>query len=290
MLFKQTCRAHFKKFDVNRNGTLEWDEVLRLTNSLCSYMGVEKPGEKSLQTFFEGSDSNRDGVLTEREFPKFLESFLRYAFFMQHRRLVGTWKYKGSSDSPSCDFTILLGKGDYRLYYRSVCGGSGTPKAQGRQEVHGMLELREGCLQADLKAGTRDSEKRGALINESFYGTVRICFAEGTTEKVITNFRSDPQAGWGNDVIARRRQTIEEERVSRCSTPTVGCILRCIAPNGVAYRRSPEFLERTDILVSQGDTVRIMERHLDTHWIRVAGGWLPTVDPRGAKLFDETIE
>jgi len=152
------------------------------------------------------------------------------------------------------------------------------------------LELRDGCLQADLKAGYRDSEKRSALRDESFFGIVRLRFAEGTTEKVIANFKSDAQADWGNDVTAKRRQTIEEERAARCSTPTVGGILRCTAPNGVAYRRSPEFLERTDVMLPKGDSVRIMERHLDTHWVRVAGGWLPTVDPRGVKLFEVEAE
>jgi len=295
MIFMQTCRAHFKKFDMNRNGTLEWDEVLGLTNSLCNYMGVPQPSEKSLQAFFESSDNNQDGVLSEAEFLKFFESFLRYAFFMQHRRLVGTWKCKADPNDSStrCEFTITLGKGDYRLYYRSVRGGCpGTPKAQvvqGRFEVHGELELRDGCLQASLKAGVRDPDKRGSLRDESFYGIVRLHFAEGNTEKVITNFKTDPNGGWGNDVTAKRRQTLEEEKASRCSTPTVGVILRCIAPNGVAYRRSPEVLDRTDVLVREGDTVRIVERHLDTHWVRSAQGWLPTVDPRGVQLFDDQM-
>lgn len=291
ILFKQTCRAQFKKFDMNQNGTLEWDEVLALTNHLCSYMGLEQPSEKSLQAFFEGSDTNHDGVLTSREFPKFFESFLRYAFFMQHRRLVGNWRCRSEfNDGHACEFTILLGK-DYRLYYRSVRGGCpGTPKdqaqaLQGRQEVHGTLEIVEGYLEADLNLGVRSLEKRGTLIHDNFYGIVRLQFAEGEANKVVVNFKQDHQASWGNDVIAKRRQSIEEERVSRCSSPTVGAILRCTAPDGVAYRRTPEFLEKTDVLLAEGDTVRILERHLDTHWVRVAGGWLPTVDPRGVKLF-----
>jgi hypothetical protein len=295
-LFKKTCRAHFKKFDLNRNGTIEWEEVLGLINNLCAYMGIEPPAEKNLQAFFEGSDANHDGVLTEREFPKFFESFLRYAFFMQHRRLVGSWRYKSDSNglSPLADseFTIMLGK-DYRLHFRSVRGACpGAMKAQapqgaGRPEVHGTLELREGWLQADLKIGFRDLEKRGAWTHDTCLGVLRLCFAEGTTEKVITNFKADAQASWGNDVIAKRQRSIEEERTSRGNTPTAaGTLLKCIAAQPVAYRRSPEYLERTDAVLQPGETVRILERHLDTHWIRVAGGWLPTVDPRGAKLFE----
>jgi hypothetical protein len=294
MVFKQTCKAHFKKFDLNQNGTLEWDEVLALTNHLCSYMGLEHPSEKSLQAFFDASDANHDGVLTEREFPKFFESFLRYAFFMQHRRLVGTWKYKSDPHEGSrLEFQIILGK-DYRLYYYSVRGGCpgcpAVPAPQGQYEVHGMLELREGCLQANLKVGVRDSEKRGSYAHESFFGVVRIQFAEGSAEKVVVNFKSDVQADWGPDVLSKRRRSVEEERCPRSGSPTVGTLLRCIAPNGVAYRRSPEMSEKTDAVLARGETVRVTERLLDTHWVRVASGWLPTVDKHGEKLFEIEFE
>lgn len=216
-LFKQTCRAHFKKFDLNRNGTLEWEEVLGLTNHLCKYMGVEQPGENALKAFFDGSDANHDGVLTEREFPKFFESFLRYAFFMQHRKLSGTWRIRSSdlNDSSSSEFTIVQGK-DYRLYYRSARGGCPwTPKvqaSQGREQVwaHGTLELQEGSLEADLKVGLRDSDKR----NETFAGCVRLRSVEGNADRVIVNFRRDPQAMWGNDLTASRKQALEEDRFS----------------------------------------------------------------------------
>jgi hypothetical protein len=290
-LFKQTCRAHFRKFDLNQNGTLEWDEVLALTNHLCSYMGLERPGEKSLKAFFEASDTNHDGVLTDREFPKFFEAFLRYAFFMQHRRLVGTWRYRADpNESLNSEFSIQLGK-DYRLYWRSVRGTCpGAPQSQvlqGRQEMNGILELREGFLQADLKVCSRDGRDSEKRSSEVFFGVVRLRFAEGTTEKVLANFKSDPQAAsWGNDVTAKRRQTIEEEKVSRCTTPAVGAILRCNAEHGVSYRRSPEYPERTDNVLAQGDTVRVLERHLDTPWVRVSCGWLPVVDQRGVPLLE----
>lgn len=227
-LFKQTCRAHFKKFDLNGNGTLEWGEVLGLTNQLCKYMGVEQPGERSLQAFFEGSDANHDGVLTEREFPKFFESFLRYAFFMQHRRLVGTWRIRsssGASDSSSSEFSILSGK-DYRLYYRSARGGSSLiPQMQmqvspSRQEVAGTLEINEGYLQADLKVSVREAEKRNPLGgHDNRVGGVRLYCPEGQTDKVIVNFRRDPEALWGNDITAVRKQghDFEEDRFNAFS-------------------------------------------------------------------------
>jgi len=247
-LFKQACRAHFKKFDLNHNASLEWDEVLALTNHLCNYMGVEQPSERSLQAFFEGSDANHDGVLTEREFPKFFESFLRYAFFMQHRRLVGTWRIRSSdsSDSSSSEFSILLGK-DYRLYYRSARGGCPwTPKmqvSQGRQEVYGTLELHEGCLQSDLKVKVGDSEKRSLLGHESFVGGVRLRFAEGIMDKVIVNFRRDPEAAWGNDITAaRKQQHHEEERFSllAAKASSKGCHHRLSPKSESSMRLSPK--------------------------------------------------
>jgi len=242
-IFKQTCRAHFKKFDLNRNGTLEWDEVLALTNHLCHYMGVEQPGERSLQAFFDGSDTNHDGVLTDREFPKFFESFLRYAFFMQHRKLVGTWRIRSSdsSDNSSSEFTILLGK-DYRLYYRSARGGcpwtANTQVSQGRQEVYGTLELHEGSLQADLKVGLRDSEKRG---HENFVGGVQLRSPEGLADKVIVNFRRDPEAFWGNDITAVRKRDLEEDRFSVLgvkNSGVKGCHHRLSPKSGMMWSQS----------------------------------------------------
>jgi hypothetical protein len=280
---------------------MERDEVVALVKELCGHLGVEPPFEKTMQAFFEGSHASQNGVLTEREFPKFFESLLRYAFFMQHRTLVGTWRYKSDPNSVTAlgdgEFNISLGK-DYRLHYRSSrcrCPGATAVLEQalhglqglGRPEVHGVLELCDGWLQSDVKVGIRDPNRRGHWTSEKSLGVLRIRFMDGTTEKVIANFRAEPQASWGNDIVARRHKNIEEERTSRCSTPTtVGGVLRCIAPGGVAYRRSPEFLERTDLLLQEGETVRILERHLDTHWVRTTGGWLPTVDPRGVKLFD----
>lgn len=221
-LFKQTCRAHFKKFDLNGNGTLEWEEVLALTNHLCSYLGVEKPTERSLKAFFDGSDTNEDGVLAEKEFPKFFESFLRYAFFMQHRQLVGTWRIRSSesSSSSSSEFTIVQGK-DYRLYYRSARASSSwslplstrqDEVPRGQEWLHGNLELHEGFLHADLKVSVLDSEKQGPVSRGSYAGTVRLRAAEGKSDRVLLNFRREAEGPWGNDIKASRRKENEMDR------------------------------------------------------------------------------
>lgn len=154
-------------------------------------------------------------------------------------------------------------------------------------EVSGNLELRTGWLIAEVKFAVRDLEKR--TVQKAPFGFLRLCFADGTSDVVIANFKSDPEGEWGRDVILRRNKTVEEERVSRAGTPKVGVELRCVCPKGVTFRRSPEPCDKMETTLAKGETVSVIERHLDTHWIRVRDGWLPTVDIEGRRLF-ETVE
>eukprot|EP00928_Gymnodinium_smaydae_P062223 TRINITY_DN46133_c0_g1_i1.p1 TRINITY_DN46133_c0_g1~~TRINITY_DN46133_c0_g1_i1.p1 ORF type:complete len:201 (+),score=39.57 TRINITY_DN46133_c0_g1_i1:54-605(+) len=84
-MFKHACKDQFRKFDKNRDGALDWDEVLALTAHLYERFGLEPPSEGTLQAFFDSTDENHDGVLSEREFRKFFESFLRHAYFDVHK-------------------------------------------------------------------------------------------------------------------------------------------------------------------------------------------------------------
>jgi len=287
-LFKQTCKSHFKKYDVNRNGCLEWEEILALTEELCQVMGFPVPSEGRLTTFFEGSDANQDGVLSEREFTKFYEAFLRYAFFHEHRRLVGMWRFKVDGGH-STELSIAQTK-DWRLQLKSKGGCPGAPKLQcpeGRIEVSGNLELVQGWLVAEVKFAVRDTEKR--TVQKAPFGFLRLQFAD-TCDVVIANFKMTPDADWGRDCILRRQKTVEEERVKRAGTPKIGVTLRCLCPPGINFRRSPEFCDKTDNVLAMGRTVKVIERHMDTHWVRVRDGWLPTVDSEGRKLFEMVTE
>jgi len=89
-MFKHVCKEHFKKFDMNGDGVLQYPEVLGLTNELYQNFGLQQPSEGSLRAFFDATDDNNDGVLSEREFRKFFECFLRYAYFdvMKLRQMV----------------------------------------------------------------------------------------------------------------------------------------------------------------------------------------------------------
>merc|ERR1719230_611473 len=80
-MFKHACKEQFRKFDVNKDGVLEWDEVKNLVYGLYEEFGLQVPAEGALKAFFYATDENQDGVLSEREFRKFFEMFLRYAFF-----------------------------------------------------------------------------------------------------------------------------------------------------------------------------------------------------------------
>lgn len=98
VMFAHACKENFRKFDVNRDGVLDFSEVLALTKELYGKFGLEAPSEGSLRGFFDATDENNDGVLSEKEFKKFFEMFLRYAFFDVHklRQIVEEGKRKRS--------------------------------------------------------------------------------------------------------------------------------------------------------------------------------------------------
>jgi len=80
-VFKAFCRDQFQKFDENGNKKLEWEEIVALTGSLHHTLGLQEPSNDTLWAFFNRSDANQDGALSEKEFRKFFESFLQHAFF-----------------------------------------------------------------------------------------------------------------------------------------------------------------------------------------------------------------
>merc|ERR1712070_231730 len=97
-MFKHVCGEHFRKFDQNANAVLEWDEIVTLTDSLYDSFGLPRPGDETLKAFFDNSDENKDGSLSEAEFRKFFESFLRHAFFDTDklREIVDTSRSKSA--------------------------------------------------------------------------------------------------------------------------------------------------------------------------------------------------
>lgn len=80
-IFKHTCKTQFREFDKNRDGVLDWDETVALTGELYQDFGLQQPSHGSLRAFYDAFDENGDGVLSEREFRKFFEKYLRHAYF-----------------------------------------------------------------------------------------------------------------------------------------------------------------------------------------------------------------
>lgn len=85
VMFAALCKENFRKFLhsglTSTAIVLSWTEVLPLVNTLYESFGLQPPREGNLRSFFDATDLNKDGVLSEREFKKFFECFLRYAFF-----------------------------------------------------------------------------------------------------------------------------------------------------------------------------------------------------------------
>mmetsp|Transcript_25304 Transcript_25304/g.72960 ORF Transcript_25304/g.72960 Transcript_25304/m.72960 type:complete len:427 (-) Transcript_25304:30-1310(-) len=109
VMFSHACKEQFLKHDQNGDGVLEWSEILKLTNALYENFGLEAPREGGLRAFFEATDTNHDGVLSEREFKKFFECFLRYAFFdvMKHEQeLAAAALAEAPQDSPASPINV----------------------------------------------------------------------------------------------------------------------------------------------------------------------------------------
>jgi len=80
-MFAAVCKDNFRRFDANKDGYLEYDEVVPLVVSLYEGFGLQPPREGFVKSFFEANDVNKDGILSDSEFKNFFESLLRYAFF-----------------------------------------------------------------------------------------------------------------------------------------------------------------------------------------------------------------
>jgi len=226
MMFTTACSTTFKKYDVNRDGNLSWAEVLCLTNELHHKFALEEPTEGSLRAFFEETDSNHDGVLSEEEFTKFFEGFLRRAF---------------------------------------ACQPQTVPPPASRQQQPPQEDSRG-------ERGGRSNRDRGNRADEERDRRPRDSSNTGQRSR-----RSEQQQQRQQHVAESRPEPREEPKRSESG---LGMSLRCVAPQGVAYRRSPNLTDQTSTVVHRGDNVQVLE-----YWIRTTDGWLPMVDTRGQALF-----
>jgi Ca2+-binding EF-hand superfamily protein len=257
-MFKHACKEKFKKFDVNGDGVLEFDEVKNLTNSLYDEFGLQPPPEGALRAFFCATDENQDGVLSEREFRKFFEMFLRYAFFdhLKLRQMVEHGQAleakRGSSNGKS------LKRQTTDVW--ELC----TDGKDSRASSASTAEKPPETLVSEPSPMSR-SQSTPAL-QESGHGKRRDRHRDETN-------RDDRQ---------RSRPDRNQER-ERGQSDAFGKTIRCLAPSGVAYRSSAAFQDKTDGVIGKGETVRVLE-----HWVRTSHGWLPMSDAQGTVLFERS--
>jgi len=270
-MLKHACKEQFRKFDVNKDGVLEWDEVKQLVNNLYDEFGLQMPSEGSLKAFFFATDENMDGVLSEREFRKFFEMFLRYAFF-DHLKL-----------------RQMVEKGQEIEQRRNSMNADQIPKVT---EVRADADT---ASPQDSRASSASDGNKPATPDEtqappkSQTKPERVALAPIDQQKPPRRSpkSEDKQQDRSQQRDRDHRSSRDKER-ERAPPPEVsegpfGTAIRCLAQNGVAYRASPDFQDRMDAVVGRGETVRVLE-----HWIRTPDGWLPVMDPQFQPLFERS--
>jgi len=270
-MFKHACKEQFRKYDVNKDGVLEWEEVKTLVYACYEEFGLPVPSEGCLKAFFYATDENQDGVLSEREFRKFFEMFLRYAFF-DHLKLMQ-----------------MVEKGK---------------EIEAKRESMGTLpvvRVKEEAVDDADTASPMDSRTSSASTSSKPKGEE----APKASKAVLAPIEaSQPKPGRRSPKAEQerppredrqhredrredrhhRRQSKNEDRASpQDNNEGYGQAMRCLAPNGVAYRNSASFQDRQDSVCAPNSTVRVLE-----HWIRTPEGWLPVTDPQGQTLFERS--
>jgi len=196
IMFKHACKEQFRKFDVNGDGVLQWQEILALVNALYSSFGLEVPREGSLKAFFDSTDDNHDGVLSEKEFNKFFEMFLRYAFFdvVQHERQNPT----------------RFGEGDEVEEASAPQARTPTPaRAPPAKLATPSLQSASGSRRKKASAEERDhhvarEESRAQLSTRTAAGTTYRCIAgHGVT------YRGSPEYDNRMDSMCRRGDAVQ---------------------------------------------------------------------------------
>lgn len=260
VMFKHACKEEFKKFDANGDGVLEFDEVLQLTNNLYFSFGLQQPSQGSVRAFFDATDENADGVLSEREFRKFFEMFLRYSFFDIHklRQIVEKGQQKQKKSEPG-------GKPDNAEPAPQVS----SPTRQAWAPMQEVSKSRD-------RPPTAEEGVRRSLQKEADPASLVAASPQPSTspEPERKSRHLTPP-----DTQERSRHDSPQGQRSPKVSPLV---YRCVTQHGVSYRKSPNISDRADVVVQGGEKVQVLE-----HWIRTPQGWLPVEDmQRGQVLFE----
>mmetsp|Transcript_45606 Transcript_45606/g.108524 ORF Transcript_45606/g.108524 Transcript_45606/m.108524 type:complete len:433 (+) Transcript_45606:72-1370(+) len=225
-MFKHVCKEHFKKFDLNGDGILQFSEVLGLTNALYQNFGLQQPSEGSLRAFFDATDENNDGVLSEREFRKFFECFLRYAYFdvVKLRQLVQKGLQKRAS---SKELGEKLGERP-----SPPSSAEDTPAARSQPEPEPPKKPRNSVKVPDA-----------------------------TEESMMMRPQRSKDSQDGSDAHSNGNHHHHHHHHSAQPRQQ---LLRCISDSGVAVCRTPSLNDATGTVIRKGQNVPVLEMWVKT--------------------------
>lgn len=303
MIFNRVCQEHFRKFDVNGDGVLELSEILELTSALYKGFGLPVPSQGSVQAFIYAMDENHDGVLDEKEFQRFFEVFLRYAFFdvMKLRDIVKrglACQSAPQQEAPSS----RLAEPSHVITMTSPGGrtkqvGNSRPNSSPRTEA--SEETADNCRVEDWhlpgvspsnhrrkcsRSGSRTvSPRRDVSVHFDTGDSHRKpAFGQSARKKASLLRPEDDRPPGRSSNRALGSQSPDRRRTREGVQPA----FRCVAPGGVALRELPEGGppreddEEGELQVPPGAVVQALEV-----WIRTKDGWLPVMDKGGDALF-----
>lgn len=302
-VFKHACTEQFNRFDINGDGLLEISEILELTTSLYRGFGLEPPSLGSVQAFIHAMDENNDGVLDEREFRRFFEVFLRYAYFdvVKLRQIVERGRAHQEKSSQEKRDQLIPPPTDSHATpshtgRNKKAGGSKSGSPRPEVEVEPHAEAEEGGQHAGhgRRPGASPCGRRrraGGQPGVTFSPNARKVRASGMTTPASVPEGEEEQQGratgsGSKSPSSERRRRSHESDGDGSFRAAPAPAFRCIAPEGVEYREAPDGLPPHNEVgpdgrgVQAGGTVQALEV-----WIRTPDGWLPVMDPGGQPLF-----
>ncbi|CAE8674495.1 unnamed protein product, partial [Polarella glacialis] len=149
-------------------------------------------------------------------------------------------------------------------------------------ENFGLKQPREGFLKSFFEANDANkdgvlSEKEFKIFFEHFLRHAFFDAAAKGSEALPVASRTRTEL---NEAVRRSKDGIETNSSSGSHGRGVAA-LRCVAPNGLALRKTADSNDRTEMTVQNGEVVAVLE-----HWVRTANGWLPVYDSGGQLLLE----
>jgi len=310
-MFKMACQDKFNEFDRDSIGTLDFDEIVALTNTLYQDFGLQQPSEACLRAFFQATDENNDGVLDEREFRKFFEMFLRYAYFEIEKlqKLVDSAKQPvrvgqrvelNVDDVASGPTAALETPTQNRNLVTTPLQSPNLVTAFSPQHSPTAGVMSRCSTEVSTRAGTKEPHEAVGNCSTPLRRRPTDASENAPPQQLLTTFddflaaqetvsplvrhshwdeKSTPVTE-SPSKLHRRQKKADRERQRGASGD--GSAYVCVAPHNVPYRQQPDYADSVNSAVAPGEKVQILE-----HWVRTTHGWLPMQDLQGAPLFEK---